>query len=63
MDRISPICLTCVHFGKPNGSGCRAFPEGIPYGYPPNNKHDKIIKGQTGKYTYVFIAKKEKAVL
>lgn len=58
MDIINPICLSCAHYGKPNDYGCRAFPEGIPYGYPPNNKHDKPIKGQTGNYVYTPLKNK-----
>ena len=59
MDAIDHICLKCKHFEKPNGFGCRAFPDGIPYGYPSNNKHDKPIKGQTGDYVFTPVEKGE----
>jgi hypothetical protein len=70
MDTIDLICLDCEHFCSNNNDGilcgCRAFPKGIPYDYPINNKHDKIIKkeppgtivgiqypeGQVGDYIY-----------
>lgn len=52
MDSKDYICLSCIHYEKPNGYGCRAFPEGIPYGYPPNNKHNQILSGQVGNFVY-----------
>lgn len=60
MDLIDPICLKCKHFGKPNGFGCRAFPGDIPYGYPPKNKHDKILDGQVGDYIFAPMDEEEK---
>ena len=59
MDPINFICFSCEHFGKPNGSGCRAFPDGIPYGYPPNNKHSKPLKGQKNDLVYTLIDYKQ----
>lgn len=52
MDPINLICTSCQHYQKPNGFGCQAFPDGIPYDFPPNNKHDKPLKGQTGTFVY-----------
>ena len=52
MDPINPICLRCQHFEKPNGYGCRAFPDGIPYGFPPGNKHSRPLPGQVGRFVF-----------
>lgn len=52
MDAIDPICLKCRHFGKPNGYGCRAFPDDIPYAYPPDNRHDTVFDNQVGEYVF-----------
>lgn len=60
MEAINSICLSCIHFEKPNGYGCKAYPEGIPYGYPPNNKHDKPIKDQTGNFVYTPVEEEKK---
>ena len=59
MDIENNICLTCEHFGEPDGFGCKAFPEGIPYGYPPNNKHEKILEEQIGDYVYIHTEEKK----
>lgn len=46
------ICEKCKHkLGDDSDNWCKAF-EDLPYEFPLENKHDKIIKGQTG--TYVF---------
>lgn len=59
MDKIEPliswidnICMKCEHFKQHDGFGCRAYPDGMPHGYPPNNKHNKILKGQVGDYVF-----------
>lgn len=52
MDQENLICLRCEHFRKPNGYGCRAFPDGIPYGFPPDNKHALPFKKQTGNFVF-----------
>lgn len=52
MDPIDPICLRCQHYEKPNGYGCRAFPDGIPYGFPPSNKHRRPLPGQVGQFVF-----------
>ena len=54
MDPINPICLRCQHFEKPNGYGCRAFPDGIPYGFPPGNKHRRPLPGQVGRFVFAL---------
>jgi hypothetical protein len=59
MEVIDDICLRCAHFEKPNGVGCRAFPDGIPFGYPPNNRHDLPFKNQTGNYVFSPVKEKE----
>lgn len=58
MKRNDLICFICDHFVENNLDenllcGCRAYPDGIPYLYPPHNKHAGILKGQTGKFIYV----------
>lgn len=60
MEEENLICLNCKHYEKPNGYGCRAFPEGIPYSFPPNNKHDKPLEGQEGDYIYTPVNEKKK---
>lgn len=52
MDPINLICLHCQHYEKPNGFGCRAYPDGIPYNYPPDNKHSAPLEGQKGDFVY-----------
>jgi hypothetical protein len=43
-------CLNCKHQLL---TGCKAFPEGIPFEFAEGEKvHDKITKDQTG--TFVF---------
>lgn len=51
------ICMLCEHY-KPNNTdenismGCRAFPKGIPYLFPPNNEHDTKLDGQVGDFVF-----------
>ncbi len=52
MDPINPVCLLCKHYEKPSGYGCRAFPAGIPYGFPPGNKHRRPLPGQKGGFVF-----------
>jgi hypothetical protein len=58
MDEKIFYCGKCVHFCLNNNdglmSGCRAFPDDIPYGLSGKD-HTKIIKGQKGDYVYTPI--------
>lgn len=60
MEHDDYICLRCEHFVEHKGMGCRAYPKGIPYGYPPNNEHKTILKGQVGKYMFKPTKKRDK---
>ena len=56
MIRENLICFDCEHWctNNPDGldGGCRAYPNGIPYKYPPDNKHEKPFDGQKGDYVF-----------
>lgn len=58
-ETINLICYGCIHHfnaweGK--GTGCEAFPEGIPDQILETNKHDKPLKEQDNDL--VFTPKK-----
>lgn len=53
---IDLICFNCKHF-NPFGSGCEAFPDGIPDQILITNKHSKPIPNQGNDI--VFEKKKE----
>ena len=49
----SLICEKCKHLdmGERSLRWCRAFDE-LPYDFGLKNKHDEVIKGQTGSYLF-----------
>lgn len=46
MSRDDLICMQCKNFKNHAGTGCLAFPDGIPNSILDSNIHDKPIKGQ-----------------
>lgn len=54
VDPENYICLRCQHYQRPGGFGCRAFPGGIPYGFPPGNRHARPLPGQVGRFVFAL---------
>ncbi|MDR0823817.1 MAG: hypothetical protein LBN74_01905 [Prevotella sp.] len=58
------ICFECEHWYTNNkdglDSGCRAFPNGMPYKYPLNNKHDKPFDNQKGDFVFKQVLEKDR---
>jgi hypothetical protein len=51
-ETIKLICFNCIHFNGPGGTGCKAFPDGIPDQILETNKHDKPLKEQENKIVF-----------
>lgn len=52
----NPLCNECKHFclnhGDGTGTGCRAFPNGIPDEARGGYNHHNVLEGQVGDYVY-----------